>query len=56
MLSEKWMKESRKKKVKEFTDKAIETVTALGILESYKYKTSSTGEPQIIFTLNKDWE
>jgi hypothetical protein len=56
MLSEKWMKESRKKKVKEFTDKALETVTALGILESYKYKTSSTGEPKIIFTLNKDWE
>lgn len=56
MLSEKWMKESRKKKVKEFTDKALETVTALGILESYKVKTSSTGEPKIIFTLNKDWE
>jgi len=55
-LAEKWMKESRKKKVKEFTDKAIETVIALGILESYKIKTSSTGEPKIIFTLNKDWE
>ncbi len=50
------MKESRKKKVKEYTDKAIETVIALGLLLSYEVKTSSTGEPKMIFKLNKDWE
>lgn len=56
MLSEKWMKESRKKKVKDYTDKALETCKALGLLESYKVKTSSKGEPKIIFKLNEDWE
>jgi len=56
MLAEKWMRESRKKKVKEFTDKALETVKALGLLIAYKLKTGATGEPKIIFTLNKDWE
>jgi hypothetical protein len=56
LLSEKWMNESRKKKVKEYTDKALETVKALGLLKSYEIKTSSLGEPKIIFNLNKDWE
>jgi hypothetical protein len=56
MLAEKWMKESRKKKVKDYTDKAIETVIALGLLLSYEMKTSSTGEPKIVFSLNKEWE
>jgi hypothetical protein len=55
-LSEKWMKESRKKKVKEYTEKALETVTALGLLLSYEIKPASTGEPKIVFTLNKEWE
>jgi hypothetical protein len=55
-LAEKWMKESRKKKVKEYTDKAIETVIAMGLLVSYEIKTASTGDPKVIFTLNKDWE
>jgi len=56
MLAEKWMKESRKKKVKEFTDKALETVKALGLLISYEIITGASGEPKIVFTLNKDWE
>ena len=56
LLAEKWMRESRKKKVKEYTEKAIETVKALGILLSYEIKPASTGEPKIIFTLNKSWE
>lgn len=55
-LAEKWMKESRKKKVKDYTDKALQTVKALGLLLSYEVKTASTGEPKIVFTLNKDWE
>jgi hypothetical protein len=50
------MKESRKKKVKENTEKALETVTALGLLLSYEIKPASTGEPKIVFTLNKEWE
>ncbi len=56
LVAEKWMRESRKKKVKEYTEKALETVKALGLLLSYEIKTASTGEPKIVFTLNKDWE
>jgi hypothetical protein len=56
LLAEKWMRESRKKKVKEYTEKAIDTVKALGLLLSYEIKTSSTGEPKVIFNLNKQWE
>ena len=56
LLAEKWMRESRKKKVKEYTDKALETVRALGLLSSYKINPGATGEPKVIFTLNKDWE
>ena len=46
----------RKKKVKEYTDKALETVKSLGLLLSYEIKPSSSGEPKVIFHLNKDWE
>lgn len=56
VLAEKWMKESRKKKVKEYTDKALETVKALGLLLSYEIKPASTGEPKVIFKINKDWQ
>ena len=55
-LAEKWMKESRKKKVKEFTDKALETVKAMGLLIDYKIEPGKTGEEKIIFRLNKSWE
>jgi len=50
------MRESRKKKVKEYTDKALEVVKALGLLLDYRIEDSSTGEPKIVFKLNKDWE
>jgi len=56
MLNEKWMRESRKKKVKEFTERAIETCKTLGLLLKYEIKTGATGEPKIIFYINKDWE
>ena len=56
MLSDKWMKESRKKKVKEYTDKALETVKAIGLLKEYKIETGKTGEAKMKFILNKDWE
>jgi hypothetical protein len=56
LLAEKWMKESRKKKVKEYTDKAIETVKNLGLLLSYEIKPASTGEYKVVFTLNEKWE
>lgn len=55
-LAEKWMRESRKKKVKEYTEKALETVKALGLILSYEVKTTSTGEPKMVFMLNKEWE
>ena len=56
LLSEKWMKESRKTKVKQYTEKALETVKALGLLLSHEIKPGATGEPKIVFNLNKDWE
>lgn len=56
MLNEKWMKESRKKKVKEYTERAIETCKTLGLLLRHEIKIGTTGEPKIIFFLNKDWE
>jgi hypothetical protein len=56
LLAEKWMRESRKRKVKEYTEKALETVKALGLLLTYEVKTASTGEPKVVFSLNKDWE
>ena len=56
MLNEKWMRESRRKKVKEFTEKAIETCKALGLLLNHKIETGATGEPKVIFKLNKKWE
>ena len=56
LVAEKWMRESRKKKVKEYTEKALETVKAMGLLLSYEIKTASTGEPKVVFKLNKDWE
>jgi hypothetical protein len=56
VLAEKWMNESRKKKVKEYTARALEAVKALGLLVSYEIQTSQSGEPKVVFTLNKDWE
>ena len=57
LLAEKWMRESRKKKVREYTEKALETMITLGILESFIIEPAkTTGEPKIVFTLNKDWE
>jgi hypothetical protein len=56
LLSEKMMKESRKNLVKQKTQKALETVIALGLLESYEIKPGATGEQIVYFKLNKDWE
>ena len=56
LLNEKYMKENRKSKVKQELQRAIETVKALGLLLDYKIETGATGEPKIIFTINKDWE
>jgi hypothetical protein len=56
LLAEKWMRESRKTKVKQYTEKALETVKTLGLIETYEIKTGATGEPKVVFTLNKDWE
>lgn len=54
-VAEKWMEEGRKKMVKEYTEKAIETVIALGILIDYEIMTGATGEDKIVFNLNKNW-
>jgi len=56
-LAEKWMKESRKTKVKQYTEKALETMINLGLLESYKIeKAKTSGEPKVVFTLNDKFE
>jgi len=54
-LSDKWMKESRKKKVREYTEKALEVCKEIGILKSYTIETGAKGEKKIVFTLDKDW-
>jgi hypothetical protein len=56
LLSEKMMNESRKNLVKQKTQKALETVTALGLLESYEIKPGATGERIVYFKLNKEWQ
>lgn len=56
LLAEKWMKEGRKKKVKEYTDKALETVKAMGLLLSWDVVTGANGQPKMTFILNKEWE
>lgn len=56
LLADKWMKESRKKKVKEYTEKALETVKAMGLLLNYEIKTASNGEPKVVFVVNMEWE
>jgi len=57
LVAEKWMRESRKKKVREYTEKALEVVKELGLLESFKIeRAKGTGEPKVVFTLNKDFE
>jgi len=55
-IAEKYMGEKRKKKVRDFTDKALKTAKALGILDSWEmYENEKTGEPMIKFYLNRDW-
>jgi hypothetical protein len=56
VLSEKYMKGNRISKAKEELKRAIDTVKALGLLLDYKIETGATGEPKIIFDVNKDWE
>lgn len=56
-VAEKWMKQSRKSMVKKYTEKALEVAEEIGLLSSYEIKTAkTTGEPKIVFKLNKDFE
>jgi hypothetical protein len=57
LLNDKYMNENRKSLVKKQLQTALETVKALGLLLDYKIEPGkTTGEPKIIFTLNKDWQ
>ena len=56
LLNEKWMNESRKKRVKEGTEKAIETVKNMGLITSHEITTNVKGEPKVVFHLNKAWK
>jgi hypothetical protein len=56
-LAEKWMSESRKTKVRQYTEKALETMVNLGLLEGYEIvRAKTTGEPKVVFILNEDFE
>ena len=55
-IAEKWMREGRKKRVKDDTEKALETVKAIGLLLSWEIVTGANGQPKVVFTLNKNWE
>lgn len=56
LLHEKWMRESRKKKVREGANKALNTMINLGLLERYEVTKNKAGEPKIVLHLNKEWE
>lgn len=56
LLAEKSMKESRKARVKKFTDEALRTVIAMGLLLSYEIKPDRNGEEKIVFLLDKNWK
>ncbi len=42
--------------IKEYVNKSIETVKALGLLLSYEILPGESGEPTYYFTLNENWE
>jgi hypothetical protein len=55
-VAEKFMKESRKTRVKKDLEKAIQSLLKLELLKSYEIQPSkTTGEPMYIFTINKDF-
>lgn len=57
LLNDKYMNENRRALVKKQLKTAIETVKALGLLLDYRTEPGkTTGEPKVIFTLNKEWE
>ncbi|MBE7686460.1 hypothetical protein F7647_10410 [Tenacibaculum piscium] len=57
LLAENYMKQYRKSKVKKDTEKAIDTMIKLGLLESFEIETAkTTREPKIIFKINKNFE
>ena len=56
-LAEKWMNESRKSKVREFTEKALKTVKKMDLIKDFKIEPSkTTGEDKIVFYINKDFK
>ncbi|MBC3788870.1 hypothetical protein FHK02_5437 [Spirosoma sp. LMG 31448] len=56
MLCEKWMNEKRKAKVTEYTEKAIKTVKALGLITKHEILPSkSSMGPKVVFHINKNW-
>jgi hypothetical protein len=54
-LCEKWMQEGRRKKVIEYTEKAIETVTALGLITKHEIVPAKQGK-KYVFHIDKDWK
>ncbi len=56
LVHEKFMKESRKARVKKDLEKAIQALMKLELLKSYEIEPSkTTGEPMYIFIINKDF-
>ena len=54
-LAAKWMEESRKKLVKQQTNKAVEICKRLGLLKEWKEVPAKNGEIKVVFTINKEW-
>lgn len=56
LVAEKWIKESRNKKVREGIERAIDTLQKIELIKGCNRDTNSKGEIKLVFTLNKDWE
>ena len=54
-LSEKWMKQGRRKRVHTYMEKSIQTIIKLGLIKEYSLEMNKKGEPKIIFLLNEKW-
>lgn len=54
-LAAKWMQESRKKKVRTETDKAVEICKRLGLLKEWTEVQGKNGELKAVFSVNRDW-
>ncbi len=53
---DKYVREGRKKKIKETVEKAIQTCKSLGLLREFAETQGAEGQVKLVFTLNPDFE